>query len=90
MYWSLPWLQNSHAWLGACLQRVVTTTPISWATPHKIHDRPDLNAHNSLPWFARRKDEWRNGSTDTSEAWFDAMALLEAGELLRTEVGGYP
>jgi hypothetical protein len=36
------------------------------------------------------KDEWRNGSTDTSEAWFDAMALLEADELLRTEVGGYP
>jgi len=30
-----------------------------------------------------------NGSTDTSEAWFDSMALLEAGEL-RTEVGGYP
>lgn len=32
----------------------------------------------------------RNGPTDTSEAWFDAMAFLEAGELLRTAAGGYP
>lgn len=75
----------------------MTTTPTSsgHATPHKKQGPEGRSKIGSEGTITRRglrdgKDEWRNGSTDTSEAWFDSMALLEAGELLMTEVGGYP
>lgn len=73
----------------------MNTTPTSWAAPHEKQGREGRSKVGSEGTITRRglrdgKDEWRNGSTDTSEAWFDSMALLEAGELLRTEVGGYP
>jgi transposase len=97
MSWLLPWPQNSRAWPGACSQRAVTTTPTSWAAPHEKQGREGRSKVRSegtgtvtRQGLRDGKDEWRNGSTDTSEAWFDAMAVLEAGELLRTEVSGYP
>lgn len=96
MYGALPCPQNSRGWAGACLQKAVTTKRISRATlrgvsdPGSKEDPRSDREHTSRRGLRDGKDEWRNGSTDASETWFDSMAPLRPGSLLRAEVREYP
>jgi hypothetical protein len=61
--------------------------------PEGRKEDPRSDQKDTISCRALRETERTNGETvppTLSEAWFDAMALLEAGELFRTEVSGYP
>lgn len=73
--------QHSRAWPGACSGRDYDANVLG----RKKQDRKGISKVRAESTITRRalrdgKDESRNGSTETSEAWFDSMALFEAGE----------
>jgi hypothetical protein len=66
---------------GACSQKAVTTTPISWATPHKTHDPtgkedPQSNRKGTIspPRFARRKGRMEKWFHRHFRSLFDAAS----------------